>query len=135
MKSIFTLLLKLYKYLRIARRNNWNYQLLFACDIYIPAIPATTRIGHPVGIVMSDLAKLGDNCTILQNVTIAQKNGKAPTIGNYVYLGAGCIILGDITIGDNVTIGAGAIITKSVPSNSIVYNKVETIIKNKDSVS
>ena len=40
-----------------------------------------------------------------------------------------------ITIGDNVTIGAGAIITKSVPSNSIVYNKVETIIKNKDSVS
>ena len=126
--NLFSLIIKFFKYLLIAKRNNWNYQILFSCDIYIPNLPPSTNISHPVGIVITDLAKIGSNCTILQNVTIAKKGDKGPVIGNNVYLGAGSIIMGDIEIGNNSIIGAGAIVTKTLPPNSIYYNKIAPII-------
>jgi serine O-acetyltransferase len=42
-----------------------------------------------------------------------------PTIGNNVTLGAGAKIIGAITIGDNSAVGANAVVTKSVPANSV----------------
>ena len=41
-------------------------------------------------------------------------------IGNNVYIGQKAMILRGVTIGDNVIIGAGAIVTKDVPSDSVV---------------
>lgn len=40
-------------------------------------------------------------------------------IGNNVWLGAGCIVLGGVTIGDNTVIGAGSVVTKDIPANVI----------------
>ena len=34
-------------------------------------------------------------------------------------IGAGAVILGSITIGDNVKIGANAVVTHDIPSNSV----------------
>lgn len=76
-----------------------------------------------LGIVLSGKTTIGKNCIIMQQVTIGVdeiKGGKAPRIGNDVFIGAGAKIIGDITIGDNVIIGAGAIITKSVPEGKTV---------------
>ena len=41
-------------------------------------------------------------------------------IGNNVYVGADAIINYGVTIGDNCIVAAGAIVTKDVPSGSIV---------------
>ena len=41
-------------------------------------------------------------------------------IGNYVSIGEGCKIMPGVTIGDNVIIGAGSVVTKSVPSGYMV---------------
>ena len=41
-------------------------------------------------------------------------------IGNNVYIGQKAMILRGVTIGDNVIIGAGAIVTKDIPSDSVV---------------
>ena len=35
-------------------------------------------------------------------------------------IGAESIILGNITVGDNVQIGAGTVVTKDVPANSVL---------------
>ena len=43
------------------------------------------------------------------------------TIGNNVWIGANCTILGGVTIGDNVVIGAGSVVTRNIPSNSLAY--------------
>lgn len=40
-------------------------------------------------------------------------------VGNNVWIGAGCVILGGVTIGDNTVIGAGSVVTKDVPANVI----------------
>ena len=41
-------------------------------------------------------------------------------IGNNVFIGTGVKIMYDVKIGDNVVIGAGSLITKDIPSNSIM---------------
>ncbi len=46
--------------------------------------------------------------------------GAAPvTIGKRVWCGTNVTILGGVTIGDDVVIGAGSLVIKSIPSNSI----------------
>lgn len=45
---------------------------------------------------------------------------RSTTIGNDVWIGAGCILFNNITIGDGAVIGAGSIITKDVPPYAVV---------------
>lgn len=46
--------------------------------------------------------------------------------------GAGSVILGDIEIGDGVTIGASAVVVKSVPAGCVVVGVPGKIIKRTD---
>ena len=67
---------------------------------------------------------------IQHHVLLGQRNGSgAPTIENNVIINPYSMILGGVTIGENSIIGAGSIVTKDVPPNSIYYNKVEPVIK------
>lgn len=43
----------------------------------------------------------------------------AVKIGNNVYFGTDCTILKGVTIGDNCIIGAGSIVSRNIPSNSV----------------
>ena len=53
-------------------------------------------------------------------------------VGNNVFIGNNVIILPGVTIGDNVVVGAGAIVTKDVPSNSIVAGIPARVVKTTD---
>lgn len=57
---------------------------------------------------------------------------KPIVIGNNVYLGNNVIILPGVHIGDNVVIGAGAVVTKDIPSNSVVAGVPARVIKSAD---
>lgn len=50
-------------------------------------------------------------------------------IGKRVFIGMNSIIMPGVTIGDEVIVGAGSIVTKSVPSNCIVAGNPARIIK------
>lgn len=45
---------------------------------------------------------------------------------------ANAVVVGNITIGNNVSIGAGAVVTKPVPDNCTVVGNPMRIIKKKD---
>ncbi len=91
-------------------------------------IPLDTEIGlglkydHPFSTILN-AKKIGNYCRIKNNITIGNKNDDEtlrPVLGDNVYIGAGAIIIGKITIGEGSIIGAGAVVTKSIPPNSIV---------------
>lgn len=81
-------------------------------------------IDHATGVVIGETAKVGDDVTIYQGVTlggISLDAGKRhPTIGDRVTIGAGAKILGPITIGEDSRIGANAVVVKPVPPRSVV---------------
>ena len=80
--------------------------------------------------------QMGKNCMVNQCVTIGWSNGGIPTIGDNVWVAAGAVVLGPIEIGDDVIIGANSVVTKSIPSHSIVAGSPAKIIKTrKDSNS
>ena len=58
------------------------------------------------------------------------KTQTAPVnIGNHVWIGGGVIIMPGVTIGDNVVIGAGSVVTKDIPSNTIAYGSPCRVIR------
>lgn len=102
-------------------------------------MPNTTGKGlflpHPGFCRISSYCRIGENCTILPMVFFGLKTPDAErkiTVGNNCYFGTGCTILGPVNIGDNVTIGAGAVVTKDIPTNSVVAGIPARIMKTKD---
>lgn len=51
------------------------------------------------------------------------------TISDHVWIGSNAIILPGITVGEHAVVGAGAVVTKDVPSGTIVAGNPARIIK------
>lgn len=102
----------------------------FTIDIHTK-IDGGLQLAHPYSTILN-AEQIGKNVYVNHLVTVGEKNGKKPIIGNNVQLHAGCIVIGGITIGDNAIIGAGAVVVKNVPANSIaVGNPARNLIQNK----
>lgn len=93
---------------------------VFQVDIN-PAVPMGKGImlDHGTGLVIGETAVVGDNVSMLQNVTLGgtgkSDRDRHPKIGNGVLIGAGAKVLGNIRIGDCSRIGAGSVVLKEVP--------------------
>ena len=66
---------------------------------------------------------IGENFWVNQNVTIAFGSDGCPVIGNNCHIASGAIVAGNITLEDNVTIGAGTTVVRSVPANTLVVSQ------------
>lgn len=84
---------------------------------------------------------LGDGSQIGHKVTLATLNhGIAPedrntlypapiTIGRNVWIGAGATVVPGVTIGDHSIVGAGSVVTRDVPENTIVAGVPAKVIR------
>jgi serine O-acetyltransferase len=81
-------------------------------------------IDHGMGVVIGETAEVGEDVTLLQGVTLGGtsllREKRHPTLGNNVVVGAGAAIIGALFIGDNSRIGAGSVVVRDVPPNSVV---------------
>jgi len=81
-------------------------------------------IDHGMGVVIGETTEIGDDVLIYQGVVLGgtslTKGKRHPTIGNNVVIGAGAIVLGNITVGDYARIGAGSVVINDIPSNATV---------------
>jgi serine O-acetyltransferase len=98
---------------------------VFQTDIH-PAAPMGRGIflDHATGLVIGFTARIGDNVSILQDVTLGgtgkEFGDRHPKIGNGVLIGAGAKILGNITVGDCSKIASGSVVLKPVPPYTTV---------------
>lgn len=98
------------------------------------SIPRSVKIGtgvllfHSYGTILN-ARQIGDHCRIVCNITLGDKKGKTPIIGNNVEILPGAVITGDVTIGDNCVIGPNAVVYKSVPANCVVVGNPAYILK------
>lgn len=97
-------------------------------------IPKQTRvgyglyIGHGGPIIVNSSAIIGNNCNLSQFTTIGSNEGQAAIIGDNTYIGPSVCIVEDVKIGNNVTIGAGSVVTKDVPDNATVVGNYAKVI-------
>ena len=91
-------------------------------------------IDHGMGIVIGEMAEVGDDCTIYQGVTLGGtslvKGAKRhPTLGKGVIVGAHASVLGGFTVGDGARVGSGAVVTKPVPAGATAVGNPARIIQ------
>ena len=95
-------------------------------------------IDHGMGVVIGETTIIKDDVLIYQGVTLGGTGkdlGKRhPTIGNFVTVGAGAKVLGNIEIGDYSNIGAGSVVIDNVTEHSTVVGIPGRIVKQKQYV-
>jgi len=86
---------------------------------------------------------IGRNCLIGPNVSIITVNhpldrsdrvnhleyAKPVVIGDDVWIGCGAVINPGVTIGNNVVVGSGSIVTKDIPSDTLVVGNPARCIR------
>ena len=122
----------------------FNIESDFWCD-YGYNIKAGNNFYINHNCVMLDCAKIefGDNVLIAPNCGFytaghpldVEKRSKwieyayPIYVGNNVWFGANTIVLPNVKIGDNVVIGAGSVVTKDIPPNTLAYGSPCRVIR------
>lgn len=97
----------------------------FGLDIHPAArIGRGVMLDHATSVVIGETAVVGDDCSILHEVTLggtgAAHEDRHPKIGRGVMIGAGARVLGNIEVGDGARIAAGSVVLKPVPAGCTV---------------
>jgi serine O-acetyltransferase len=98
---------------------------VFQCDIHPAArIGRGMFLDHATGLVVGETAVIGDDVSMLQDVTLGgtgkEDGDRHPKIRHGVLIGAGAKILGNIEVGHCARIAAGSVVLKTVPHNVTV---------------
>jgi serine acetyltransferase len=78
-------------------------------------------VPHPIAIVITKHVRIGKNVTVLQNTTIGidGKGSEPLSIGDNVWIGANCCIIGTgLRIGNHVRIGAMSFVNQDIPDRA-----------------
>lgn len=100
-------------------------------------------IAPGVRISAADSIRIGDNCMLAANVYISDSDWhgiynrirpfrctKPVVLENNVWLGEAVIVNKGVTIGENSVIGAGSVVTKSIPANVVAAGNPARVINN-----
>jgi acetyltransferase-like isoleucine patch superfamily enzyme len=105
------------------------------------------RILSPIATSEPWLVSIGDRVTITGGVTFATHDGSGYhvrdergrryryariTIGNDVFVGQNTVILPGVRIGDGAIVGAGSVLTRSVPARTVVAGNPAKFISTRD---
>ncbi len=78
---------------------------------------------HPNQVTIGSGVEIGDDCLVFHGVTIGTgPTPGVPKIGSRVDIYVGACVLGGVTVGDDVMIGANCVVTRDVPSGSVVLS-------------
>ena len=121
----------------VLRKTVWRLRYLINRYIKNVNIHKSVRVGssvkfdrsNPKGISIGKYTYITTGVTILAHDHVQSKWDFKTRIGSRCFIGNRAIILPGISIGDDVVVGAGAVVTKDVPPNTIVTGNPAKVIK------
>lgn len=114
------------------------YLVEFGSDIYLNRnviLDATAHIGIGDHVMIGPNTYITDHDHDFKGADVKEKIGTLPLDGiptiieENVWIGANVVVLKGVTIGENSIIGAGSIVTKSIPKNSIALGNPCRVLK------
>ena len=97
--------------------------------IWCPEIGEGCHFEHNYATYLN-AERIGRDFYCLHLVTLGNDSqGQRPVIGDGVSIYTGATVFGGIHIGDNVTIGAGSVVSKDVPANCTVVGNPAVIVR------
>lgn len=116
----------------------------FQCDYgYNISFGKGFYVNHGCTLLDAAPIRFGDNCLLAPGVVLSTAGhpleadvrasglefAQAITVGNDVWFGANVVVCPGVTIGDNVVIGAGSVVVKDLPSNSVCVGAPAKVIR------
>lgn len=83
---------------------------------------------HPYSTILN-AERIGKNFRCIHCTTLGDAKNGIPSIGDNVSLDANVVIIGAVRIGNNVTIGAGSVVVKDIPDNTVAVGNPAKVIK------
>lgn len=110
----------------------------FHVDIHPAArIGKGVMLDHATGVVIGETAVVGDNVSMLHNVTLGGTGAKTglrhPQVGDNVVIGAGARVLGPVRLGAGVKVGAGSLVLTDVEEMLTVVGNPARVVRRKAS--
>ena len=98
---------------------------VFAVDIHPAArIGKGILIDHATGVVIGETAVVGDDVSMLHEVTLGgtgkTTGDRHPKVHRGVLIGAGAKILGNVSVGEGSKVAAGSVVLTDVPPHTTV---------------
>ena len=91
------------------------------------SLSAKFDLTHPAGIHIDAYSYIAFDARILSHDMVRNLNAHT-WIGKNCFIGGRSLILPGVTIGDSCIVGAGSVVTRSVPPNSIVVGNPAKVI-------
>ncbi|SHH31210.1 sugar O-acetyltransferase [Ferrimonas marina] len=128
----------------LGQESDAHIEAPFHCD-YGSNLKLGKRFYANHGCTLLDPAAIviGDDVLLAPGVVIAtathpidperraagEESAQAITIGNRVWLGANVSVCPGVTIGDNVVVGAGSVVTRDLPANTVCAGNPARVIR------
>lgn len=105
-----------------------------AVDIHPAAVVGRgILLDHATGLVIGETARVGDNVSVLHNVTLGgtgkSRGDRHPKVADGVLIGAGATLLGNIHVGRCSKIAAGSVVLQDVPAYATVAGVPARVVR------
>ena len=104
-------------------------------QIHKVSLPIRTQVGygldmgHHTCMFINSKTIIGNNVNLAQFLNIGSNRETPAVIGDQVYIGPMVCLVEDVHIGSNTTIGAGAVITRDLPQESVAVGVPARVIR------
>jgi serine acetyltransferase len=102
-------------------------RVVFHIDVWTDDVGGGLRLPHPFGIVIGEGAHVGENCTIMHNVTI--QRSAHTEIGDGVVLGTGSVVLAEAVVGQGSIVGAASVVRGELPAGSVAVGAPARVVR------
>jgi glycosyltransferase involved in cell wall biosynthesis len=116
----------------VLRMRVWRYRRFYGMDL-----APTVQLGagvvldkmNPRGIHIGEHSYLTREVMVLAHDHVRRLLRMETHIGKRVFIGCRALIMPGVRIGDDVIVGAGAVVTKDVPSHSVVAGNPAQVVR------